>query len=192
MFAVVGVEAELENSHAREVEGPAQRGHILGNDAEVFGYERKPTQGGAHGVEERQAGAGLPYALFRGLGFGGNRPIACKPAKVVEAQLVVEDEAVPQALDPPGVSGLAHPIPAVEGIPPELPGRAEVVGGNAGDACRCAVRVEVEEVLVRPHVGRVERGVDGNVAQDRDTAIARLRAKLAPARHEHVLGAAMP
>ena len=77
-----------------------------------------------------------------------------------------------KALDPPGVSGPREHIPPVVGIPPQLSGRAEVVGRHAGEHGRLAVGVEAEQLAPRPDVGAVVRDEDGQIAHDLDRSRA--------------------
>jgi hypothetical protein len=78
-----------------------------------------------------------------------------------------------QARGPPREAVLAHALPAVERVAPELAGLAEVVGRDAGDRARAKLLVEVEQLGVRPHVRAVERDVDRRVAEDRTSLLAR-------------------
>ena len=65
---------------------------------------------------------------------------------MIETHHVEHLERVPKPIDPPGVAGLGHHIPTVDGIAPKLAGRAEIIGRNAGNVDRTAVRVELEQL----------------------------------------------
>ncbi len=71
-------------------------------------------------------------------------------------------------------------VPAVERIAPALAGGREVVGRHAGDADRLQILVELEDLRVNPHVGRIHVDEDGHVAQDSDGASRRSLAQLIP------------
>ena len=79
-------------------------------------------------------------------------------------------------------------IPVVERVPPELAGRAEVVGRHARDGGGLAARVEAEQLGPRPDLDRVVRDVDGHVAEQRDPERAAARAERVPLPDEAPLG----
>src|SRR6185503_6555923 len=92
-------------------------------------------------------------------------PVSREAAEVVDAYAVGELQAAAQAVDPPRVTVGRHALPAVERVAPALAGGAEVVRRHAGDVERPAALVEVEQLLMRPHVGAVVRDVDRQVAE---------------------------
>ena len=69
-------------------------------------------------------------------------------------------------VDPPRKPGFPERIPPVDRIPPELPVLTEVIGRHPGNGERAPFCVQVEEMLVRPHVGAVMVDVDRQVADD--------------------------
>ena len=68
-----------------------------------------------------------------------------------------------------------------------MTGGAEIVRRYAGRDERRPALVELEQVLVGPHVGAVVRDEDGDVADDGDPALAGLGSKRAPLVEEHEL-----
>src|SRR5664279_64754 len=92
---------------------------------------------------------------------------------MVEAHRVREPEIEADPLDPPVVSLVGEDVPAVEGMPPELAVRAEIVRRNARNRGGPPVFAESEQPAMRPDVGAVPRDVDGQVPEDRDAARVR-------------------
>jgi len=83
-------------------------------------------------------------------------------------------ELAPQPLDPPAVARAAHRRPVVEGVAPQLPGRAEQVGWHPGD------ETGLEELGMRPVVGAAPRHVDRHVAEDAYAALGGVRTQRLP------------
>ncbi len=140
------------------------------------------------GFEERQRRGPRPIRRRApSARVGRHLPVGGEAAEVVDAHEVGELEAAAQAVDPPAVAVLRHAVPAVERVAPALAGGAEVVGRHAGDVARPAALVEVEQLLMRPHVGAVVRDVDRQVAEQADTAPRGGAAQLPPLGEEEEL-----
>ena len=194
MRQVLGVdlaEAELHHLHPRQVERRPQLGDVRGDHPEVLGNDRKVAQGLAERCEQPRARARLPAAVDRGALARRHRPVPREPAEVVDPDEVGEPERRAQPLDPPREPVLLEPLPAVERVPPQLPGGAEVVGRHARHRGRLTGLVEQEEVLVGPDVGAVEGNVDRDVAENGDAAARRLGADPAPLPEEQELDVAV-
>ena len=99
---------------------------------------------------------------------------------MIEPQRVVEEESELQTLDPPRVPRLAKPVPTVKRIPPQLAGVGEVVGWNTGELRGRPVVVQMEKLLVRPHVGRVDPDHERQIAHQLDARRAGVAPRLAP------------
>ena len=67
------------------------------------------------------------------------------------------------AVDVPAVAGAAQSRPVIDGIAPELPLSAEVVGRYPGDEAGPVLLVQEEQVGIGPHVARVGRHEEGQV-----------------------------
>ena len=85
---------------------------------------------------------------------------------MIDADAIDERQQGAKPIDPPAVSGPFEHIPPVVGIPPQLPGRAEIVGRHAGEHGRPAVGVEAKQLPSRPDVGAVVRHENRQVAHD--------------------------
>ena len=114
-------------------------------------------------------------------------PVGLEAAEVVEPHGVHQREHGAEALDPPGVAGARERVPPVERVAPELAGRAEVVGRDAGLQGRPAVGGQVEDLRVRPDVRAVVGDEDRDVAHDADAALAGLPPDVRPLLEEEPL-----
>src|ERR1043166_5427332 len=183
----VGAEAELDDAHARKVELVAQRDHVGRDEAEVFGDDGERAEFRLDGLKEFAARREDPLAALGGLVAARNLPVGREAAEVVNADDVNEREHGARARDPPLEAVLAHPLPIVDGVAPELARAAEVVGRDSGDEARAATLVELEEVGLGPHVSRVVRDEDGDVADDLNLLVAAVGAQARPLVEEEEL-----
>ena len=87
---------------------------------------------------------------------------------MIQTDDVVQLPGGRQALNPPGIVGLRHLFPVVNGVAPKLAVRGEGIRGTARHLFRMTAFVQLEEFRVRPHVRRIQRHVNGNVADDPD------------------------
>ena len=106
--------------------------------------------------------------------------------------MVYPDDVVEllRALDaayPPAVAVGLHVRPVVDGVAPELPVLAEVVGRHAGNAGGYVFLVQQKALRVCPDVRGVERDVDGQVAYYLYPQRVDVLAQLIPLLIEHVL-----
>jgi hypothetical protein len=85
---------------------------------------------------------------------------------VVDAHDVDELEGAPDAVHPPGIAVLGVLGPAVQRVAPALARGAEEVGRHAGDDGRTAALVQLEQMLVGPHLGAEIGDEDRRVADD--------------------------
>lgn len=83
---------------------------------------------------------------------------------MVEPYHVEQAAGRAQPLNPPAIAFVCHGVPIVQRIAPELPVRAEIVRRNTRHAERPAIVVELEQRRVFPHVRRVVRHIDGQIA----------------------------
>src|ERR1019366_7740732 len=92
-----------------------------------------------------------------------------------------------KALDPPLVSAGGEQVPAIDRIPPELSGSAEIIGGHAGDYGRVAPIIEVVEIGMSPCGRAVVRHIDRDVAHEADAALLAISLELLPLPEEFEL-----
>ena len=180
VLAVVLAEGELQHLHAGKPEDLDEAADVLREKAEVLGDERDVSERVLDRHEEHEARPVHPAPVARGGRARGHLPVRREAAEVVEAHDVREPEVQADPLDPPVVAFLGENVPPVEGMAPELPVRAEVVGRNARRRRGPPVLAEHEQPAVRPDVGAVARDVDGEVPDHRDVARVRLRLHALP------------
>ena len=162
-------EGELQDLHAAEAVAIAQRLDLRGRRAEILGDDRERiADGAAQRLEERATRAGAPRPVDRRRRPGRDVPGAGEADEVVDADEVDLGEHPAQAIDPPAEPVGGHGLPAVERIAPELSGRAEIVGRDAGDVRRGTLVVEEELPRVGPGVATVVGDEDRQVADNPD------------------------
>ncbi len=173
-------EGELQDPHPGEPPAVAQ-GEDLGSDvAQVFGDEGEGAQRRLQRLEEAVPGTGHP-APARGVGRPrGDFVIFLETAEMVQPDDIGRLERRAHPLDPPAVPGALHLLPTVERVPPELPGGAEIIGGDAGNGEGKPPFVQVEERAVGPDVGAVMGDKNREVADDADPPPAAVGPQFAP------------
>src|SRR5436190_23884859 len=110
----------------------------------------------------------FPFAMFGCRVVARNFVSSRQADEMVDAGDVEKPQVLVYALDPPRETVGTHRVPIVNRVSPKLSGRAEKIGRNASHERRRALRVELEFRLVAPDVCRVERNIDGDVADDRN------------------------
>src|SRR5207237_9700279 len=121
-----------------------------------------------------------PAAVLRGLLPGGDFPVSGEADEMVEPYGIEPRERLREPLEPPMEARSLERLPIIERVPPALAGRAEVVGRDAGNHRGLALRVEEEQLPVRPDVGAVVGDEDGEVADQPDAQLVALVAQRLP------------
>ena len=106
---------------------------------------------------------------------------------MVNADDVVQPAGAVDAADPPAEAVLAHPIPVVQGVAPELAVGAEIVGRHTGYGLGNQRFIQLEELRLRPHVSGIHGHIDGQVADDADALRVDIVAQPLPLAEEQVL-----
>ena len=106
---------------------------------------------------------------------------------MIQADDIVHVEGGADAAFPPGETVGLHGVPVVDGIAPVLAGGRELVGRRASDAHWITGGVDLKELGRGPHLDRVVRDVDGQVADDKDVALVGIGLEAAPLTIEEVL-----
>ncbi len=109
-----------------------------------------------------------PLPADRILRPGRHGPACLETPEMIEAHDVHLLQRRPEAGDPPGVAVLCHHIPTVEWVAPQLTGGTEVIRRYPGHHGRLALRVTVEQLLVRPGIHAVVSYKERDVADDAD------------------------
>ena len=165
---VAGVKGKFQHLHAGEAAVPHQLTDRLAHIAKILCNDLPLAQCLLHGAEQLDAGALLPVALRRSLAAVGDGEILIEAAEVVDAHHIVQLEAVPQAGDPPLIAGRTVRLPAVERIAPQLTGGRKSVRGNTRHRRGQIFLIQLEQPRVCPCICRVQRHIDGDIADDPD------------------------
>ena len=132
------------------------------------------------GLEELGARASDPLARLRRRGSRRHVPGRREGAEMIQPDHVHLGQQRAKAVDAPAISALAKRVPVVDGVAPELPVRAEVVGRHSGDDRRVVVGVEQEQLGVGPDVARVGRDEERQIADQPHAPVMRVFARDVP------------
>ena len=92
-------------------------------------------------------------------------PCGREAAKMIQADRVNVPQHGAHSVDPPEMVPRAQRVPVVDRIAPQLPLCAEVVRRHAGDDLRAVLRIEQEQLRVGPHVARLGRDEEREIAE---------------------------
>ncbi len=176
----LGVEGKLQHLHAGVARAAQQGAHRVGEEAQVLGNDLPSAQRPVHRFEEVQAGAGLPPPVSGGLVAVRDGVVLVKAPEVVDAQHVEQPELKTDAPQPPAVAILFHHLPVKQGIAPQLAIGRERVRRTARHLHRRQLLVQLELLGDGPHVGAVQRHIDGQVADDGNALPIRPRLQRVP------------
>ena len=94
-----------------------------------------------------------------------NFPIGLEATKMIDTQHIKLLERRTKTPHPPIKIGCLQLLPSVERIAPQLPGLAEVVWWYASHDGRFSEIVELEELLVGPHIGTLMGDENRHIAE---------------------------
>ena len=178
-----GVEGEFQHLHA----GPAgvllQPDDVVRQEAEVLRNETQVREALLHGADEVVARPLDPLAAAGGLVAVGDGPVALQP----DADDVEQPRGCCDALLPPGVIRLAHTLPVIERVAPQLAVGREIVGRAACHAGWKPGLVQLEQGRVRPHVAGVIGYIDRQIADDLQPKRVYIAAQRVPLAEEEIL-----
>ena len=166
--AVPGVEGKFQHLHPRPAGVVEELRHLRRGIAQILGDKFQLGEPAVEAIHQIHAGAGHPMPVFGGRVAVGHHPIRGETAEVVDADNVVQLARAVNAADPPAEAVAAHGVPIVQGVAPQLTVGGEVVRRYARHRLGHQLFVQLEELRLRPHVGGVQRHVDGQVADDVD------------------------
>ena len=187
LVVIVRGEAEDEHAHAREAARAQQLAHLVGLHAQILRDERNGAERLLDGAEQLHAGALAPLAVHGGVLGRVDLPVGREAAEMVETDDVEQRHIALHAPDPPGVAGLFVRRPVIDRIAPELAGRGIVVGRHAGDELGAEVGLQLEQLGMRPDIGRVGGNIDRDVADDLDALLLCVRTQGVPLSEEDIL-----
>ena len=180
-------ESKLQYTHAGEACFFSESTDFIGDDAQVFGDERKFAQRFFNGFEEIHAGTFFPFpnnGVFR---TEFHFPMAFKGTKVVDAQIVHVFQCLVDAFCPPEVASFLVGFPVIKRVAPKLTFCTEIIGRypchNGGEAHG----VQLEQFLVCPYVRTVIRHENGCVPHDGDAFFVGISLQCLPLGEEQIL-----
>ena len=165
---IPGVKSKFQHLHAGKAAVPHQLTHGVAHVAKILRNDLPFAQCLLHSTKQLDAGAFFPVARRGSLAAVGDGEILIEAAEVVDAHHIIQLKAVPQAGDPPLIAGCAVRLPAVERVAPELAGGRKSIRGNARHRRGNVVLVQLEQTRVCPCVRRIQRHIDGDIADDAD------------------------
>ena len=111
----------------------SQRIDLIGDDAQIFGDNRKiVSQGILDGVKEFIARSLHPLPIDGSLLPEFHRPVGLKPAEMINPEDIKDIQLVPDSGDPPGKAFFLMGIPGIQRIAPQLSRGREVIRRNPG------------------------------------------------------------
>ena len=183
------LEAELKDLHSRKMELVPERFYVFRDDAQILGNDRKIVpELLLESKEQLFSRPFLPFSFNRGLGVGGDGPIADESAEMIDSYVINQIELALHTADPPFIPGFLMIIPVIEGIAPQLSRSGEIIGRDSGNLQRIALRVKPEQLLVCPDIAVIDRHEDRDIADDRDVSQRRIQTQRHPLFLEQELG----
>ena len=161
-----GIEGKFQHLHARIAGILQQLPDAGGHKAQILGDKIQLRQRLLHRPYEVNPRPLDPGAVSGGFVPGGHCPVAFKAPEVVKAHHVIHMGGGGQPLNPPAVARFRHGLPVVNGVAPELAVGGEAVRRAARHHLWVPGLVQLEEAAVDPHVRRVQRHINGHVADD--------------------------
>ena len=166
--------------HAQDLKASHRLTHIGADHSQILGNHREQRIT-AEKASQKIGGRGRhPFTRYgRGL-VGGYFPEGHQASKMVDPDPVKVSQVVPDALQPPVVSGGLQPIPAVDRMAPQLTGGAEIVRRDAGNTPGKQLIVQFEQIGMGPDVGAAMVDIDGDVAEQLNLIVFAILAQRPP------------
>ena len=92
-----------------------------------------------------------------------------------------------QTAKPPFIAGLLHFIPVVQRVSPQLSVLGEIVRRDACHGGGHQVLIQLEQFRIGPHIGGIQRHVDGHIPDEGDPLLRGIFPQLVPLGIEQVL-----
>src|SRR5262249_1262791 len=116
----VAIESKLQHAHSGQLELIAQRSDRGRDEAQVFGQQRKTTQGLSSFLKKVGPWAGYPLASGRRRRSGRYMPGRLEAAEVINADRVEKLQSQPQAVEPPTIARPPMLVPIIGRVAPQL------------------------------------------------------------------------
>ena len=166
----VTVKSKLEDPSAGDLKLIAELGNVWRDNTEILSDEWQSAQLSFYRVEKIRARTGHPLAGLGSRCSGWYVPRGAKTAEVIEPNHIHKSEKRAEAIDAPPITALPQDFPVIDGVPPELSLRAEIIRRHASDKSRTTMLVQQEKLGVPPDVTRVGRNEKREIADQAHTS----------------------
>ena len=129
----VTVKSKLKHASTGDLEIIAELGNVGRDDTEILGDKWQSAQFFFYRIEKIRARTRHPLAGLGGRCSGRYMPRGAEPAEMIETNHIHKSEKRAEAIDAPAITALPQDFPVIDGVPPELSLRTEVIRRHAGD-----------------------------------------------------------
>ena len=188
ILRVVAAKRELQDRHPRQPRRLAQRDHPRRQLAQILRDDLRLRKRRPHRFEQLHARRLHPLSRARRRRRRRNPPIGIKPAEMIDAHHIAQLKRSPQPCMPPREAVGHMPLPFIKRIAPELAIRRKVIRRHARHRRRpTRLSIQLKQLRIGPHVGRVRRHKDRDVADNLDAPRGRRRPQRPPLCKKQVL-----
>ena len=106
---------------------------------------------------------------------------------MVDAKHIVKPQLMGDPTDPPGIPVGLHPLPVKERVAPKLAVDGKGVGRAARHLGGHQLPVQLKQLRPGPHIGGIQRHIDGQVPDQADTPAIDILFKFLPLPEEKIL-----
>ncbi|MPM52835.1 hypothetical protein SDC9_99598 [bioreactor metagenome] len=157
---------KLQHPHPRKARVCQQLYHIRGQKPQILLHKPKLGKPARKNAHQRHSRPRLPMPLLGGNSPGRDNPIACQRPEMVDSDGVEQLPGPLHPANPPSEAVGAHADPVVQRVAPKLAFGRKIVRRNPRHGGGAALFVQQKLLPLRPHVGGVQRHVNGQVAKN--------------------------
>ena len=128
-----------------------------------------------------------PFPLHSRRTGSRNLPECIECPEMIDPNNIKQLRAVTDPIHPELISILLQIIPVIDGIPPSLPGRAEVIRRNSGDKDRPSVRVQQKVLSSCPYIHGIQSHIKRNIPHNLNSVLIRRLLNIHPLLIEEIL-----
>ena len=166
-----GIEGKLQHLHTGQSRILPKLQNLRGQKPQILRYEGNLRQGLLDGADEVQPRALFPFSVLGGFVPIGHGPVAFKAPEMVQPHPVIEPSGGREPANPPAVTVLLVPLPAVQGVSPELSVIGKGIRGAACHRCGGQALIQLEQLRIAPHLTGVQGHINGHISQNLDTLL---------------------
>ena len=180
-------EGEKGHRHSGEPHGLHGFRDVGGDDPQVFRQEGRGRKFLPYRIEKVRRGDRPPGSPLGGFVSERDGPVGEKAPEMVDSHRIEQGEGMTESPDPPGETVLFQRVPVVEGVAPELPRFAEIIGRHSRHFRGQKIPAQAEKGLAGPYVGAVVVHVDGKIADKLHPCLPAFRPEALHLGEENVL-----